>query len=327
MTSNADFKRRVRECIARTGEFYTTARAHLLPRSTLHVTNGDATAAVLARLGIEALPWRDALHEGPVLPGRRDLRAAAMGANEAEFERRDRTLDTHRGAVVLWFEADLYDQLQIAEILTRLAGRDLALRQIGEHVGSAHFGGLGELTPEQLAAIGETSLSAEGIAYGARAYAALIASEPNGLLTLGPSPELRFMQEALTRLAQEYPSTRDGLSLTERRLLASAPGTREELFARAWRKETRPFMGDTLAFNALDRLAPLLEDEAARERVLAGELDFVREFGIDRWIGGVHLRGNEVPWRWDEARETLVRPLRRGAGPPRPARARARPPA
>jgi hypothetical protein len=68
-------------------------------------------------------------------------------------------------------------------------------------------------------------------------------------------------------------------------------------------------MGDYFAFRALDRLAPLLRDgelTEAGERVLAGELDFVREFCIDRWIGGVHLTGHEIPWRWDEARETLV---------------------
>ena len=78
MTSHADFKRRVRERMARTGESYTTARAHLL--KPLHVTNGDSTVMTLRELGVEALPWRDALHEGPVLPGRTDLRAAALGA-------------------------------------------------------------------------------------------------------------------------------------------------------------------------------------------------------------------------------------------------------
>src|SRR5690349_21954852 len=128
MTSNADFKRRVRERMARTGESYTTARSHLLTRgSTLHVTNGDSTAATLAQLGIDALPWRDALHEGPVLPGRADLRAAAMGADVAEWHRRDAILDAHVGPLVLWFEADLYDQLQIAEILSRLPDRDVSL--------------------------------------------------------------------------------------------------------------------------------------------------------------------------------------------------------
>jgi hypothetical protein len=305
MTSNADFKRRVRERMARTGESYTTARARLL--RPLHITNGDSTVITLRELGVEAVPWRDALHEGPVLPGRADLRARAMGADVAEWERRDAVLARHAGAVVLWFEADLYDQLQIAEILARLRGRDVALRQVGEHIGIAHFGGLGELTSQQLEALPETRLSAAAIQYGARAYDALTSDDPAQLLTLGPDRELRFMQEALTRLAQEYPWTRDGLSLSERRLLAGAPGTREQLFQRAWRKEARPFMGDTLAFKTLDRLEPLLEDGTARERVLAGELDYVRTYGIDRWIGGVHLHGHEVPYRWDDARETLVR--------------------
>jgi len=294
---------------------------------TLHVTNGDSTVRTLAQLGIDALPWRDALHEGPVVPGRSDLRARAIGGDPAEFEARDHVLAGHQGDLVLWFEADLYDQLQIAEILARCEGRDVALRQIGEHVGIAHFGGLGELSAQQLAAIPELRLSADAIAYGARAYAALTAPDPRGLLTLGPSTELRFMREALIRLAQEYPSTRDGLSLSERRLLASAPGTRAELFERAWRKEARPFMGDALAFRILDRLAPLLGDAEARERVLDGDLDYVRTFGIDRWIGGVHLQGHQVPWRWDDARETLVRSSPRAGGPPPPGPARARPPA
>jgi hypothetical protein len=28
---------------------------------------------------------------------------------------------------------------------------------------------------------------------------------------------------------------------------------------------------------------------------------------IDRWIGGVHLRGRHVRWRWDDGTETIVR--------------------
>jgi hypothetical protein len=28
--------------------------------------------------------------------------------------------------------------------------------------------------------------------------------------------------------------------------------------------------------------------------------------GIDRWIGGVHLRGRETSWRWADGTETIV---------------------
>ena len=68
MTSNADFKRRVRERMARTGESYTAARAQLLRRTTLHVTNGDSAAQGIAGTGLPGriLPWRHVLHDGPL---------------------------------------------------------------------------------------------------------------------------------------------------------------------------------------------------------------------------------------------------------------------
>lgn len=42
-------------------------------------------------------------------------------------------------------------------------------------------------------------------------------------------------------------------------------------------------------------------------RVLAGAADQVTLNGVDRWIGGVHLFGRHVTWRWDDATETIVR--------------------
>jgi len=333
MTTNADFKRRVRERMRRTGESYTTARARLLERTTLHVTNGDSTVSGIEQTGLPGriLPWRDVLHEGPVPDGpdgeRRGVRAQFLADDEhpaAEIEawltERDHTLATHAGDFLLWFEADLYDQLQLAEVLHRLravAPARITLVSVGEHVGVARFGGLGELDGGQLAALPRTPLTAAALALGARAWAALTSPDPTRIagMTRQRSGELRFLAEGFTRLAREYPSTRDGLSLTERRLLASAPGTRAELFLEAGRKEERPFLGDTWAFRILDRLtaAGLLARDAdvlvrtpAGDEVLAGRADHVARHGVDRWIGGVHLRGRAVPWRWDDATETLV---------------------
>lgn len=41
-------------------------------------------------------------------------------------------------------------------------------------------------------------------------------------------------------------------------------------------------------------------------RVLAGEADWVALNGIDVWLGGVHLVGREVEWRWDPGARRLV---------------------
>jgi hypothetical protein len=298
--------------------------------------------------------WRDALHEGPV-PAvddaeLRDVRARFLGGDEGvdrvrhELEERDTALAEARdGEYVLWFEADLYDQLQLAQILDRLARLDVAsdritLICIGEHLGIARFGGLGELDGPQLAALPRRAavpVSAEAVALAQQAWAALRAPDPGGLAAIvgARSPVLRFLPEAFDRLGREYPSTRDGLSLTERRLLAAVAGgatSAGQAFVRAASRETRPFMGDTWAYAAIDRLArvevPLLR--AARpvgrtagvaitdagSRVLAGADDHVALSGVDRWIGGVHLLGRDVP-RWDEGIEAVVCPPALGGGP------------
>jgi hypothetical protein len=237
---------------------------------------------------------------------------------------------------VLWFEADLYDQLQIAQILARLAelrvpAERITLICIGEYLGIAHFGGLGELRPDQLEglpAVAAVTLSEDALALGTRAWAALRAPDPRGLAAIvaARSPELRFMPEAFDRLGREYPWTRDGLSLTERRLLAAiaeGAATAGEAFVRGAAREARPYLGDTWAFAAIERLAraevPLASAGAgtvdrdtavalteAGRRVLDGAADHVLLNGIDRWIGGVHLVGWDVAWRWDEGVEAVV---------------------
>jgi hypothetical protein len=165
-----------------------------------------------------------------------------------------------------------------------------------------------------------------------RAWAAFRSPTPDGLRAIAGtrSGELRFLGDAFDRLSREYPATRDGLSLTERRILAAvADGATdaESAFVRAAARETRPFLGDSWCFAMMDRMAhapvPLLHAEPADRpvdigtslrltdtgaRVLAGAADHATLNGIDRWIGGVHLRGRHLPWRWDDGTETIVRP-------------------
>jgi Domain of unknown function (DUF1835) len=371
MTQHADFKRLVRARMAKTGESYSTARAQLIRASgspltsALHVTNGDSTVQELHRTGLaeRILVWRDSLHEGPV-PGTdsADLRrvratflstpdphvdedaAAAEHADALQLlTKRDQTLEANRtGQYVLWFEADLYDQLQLAEIIARLAelnvpAERITLICIGEYPGIAHFGGLGELHADQLRmlpAAAATPLSSEALGLATQAWAALRSRVPDrlGAIAASLSTELRFLPEAFDRLSREYPSTRDGLSLTERRVLAAVAegaSTAEEAFLASSRRESRPFLGDLWCFRRIAALAnarsPLLwlgDAETSRQprverstrvgltatggSVLDGHVDHVALNGIDRWIGGVRLTGHRAAWRWDEGTERLV---------------------
>ncbi|MFG1707378.1 hypothetical protein ACFLIM_29680 [Nonomuraea sp. M3C6] len=364
MTKQADFKRRVRARMAKTGESYAIARRRLLGEqpapvedrmaAALHISNGDGTDLPGTGLARHIEYWRDVLHEGPVPAlGHEELRqvrasflmrAHADDRGEAMrmFLQRDAALEANRGGeYVLWFEADLYDQLQIVEILARLAELEVPAERItliciGEHPGIARFGGLGQLRPEQLRELPATkacaTLTPAALDLATRAWAAFRAPTPEGLSAIAAtrSGELRFLGEAFERLSREYPSTRDGLSLTERRVLAAvADAAREatagDVFVRASAREARPYLGDTWCFAAMDRLAraphPLLDVwpadapverttlvrlTATGARVLAGEEDHVTLNGVDRWIGGVHLTGRNVRWRWDEGREALT---------------------
>jgi hypothetical protein len=163
-----------------------------------------------------------------------------------------------------------------------------------------------------------------------RAWAALRATHRGGLgaVAATASPELRFLGEAFDRLSREYPSTRDGLSLTERRILAAtADGatTIGEVHARIGAREARPYLADRFCFRIVAGLVrartPLLAAEpstgavgagtrvrltAAGLRVLQGDADHVAQSGVDRWIGGVHLAGPDSPWRWDEGTGSIA---------------------
>jgi hypothetical protein len=349
--------------MAKTGESYATARSMLLAEApgrtpedwmpeALHISNGDATDIAGTGLARRVVYWRDILHEGPVpqvAPAelrriRVDYLTRYEGVERAEatreFAERDEALEAGRdGEYVLWFEADLYDQLQIIEILARLAdlgvpAERITLICIGEHAGIARFGGLGELTAEQLRELPHTNacarLTPAALELATRAWAAFRAPTPEGLGAIAAARlgELRFLGEAFDRLSREYPARRDGLSLTERRVLAAVAGGALDAgtaFVRGAARETRPFMGDSTCFGRMNQMSqgphPLLRlnprDRTVQlttevrmtdtgARVLAGEADQIALNGIDRWIGGVHLQGHAVPWRWDDAVEALV---------------------
>src|SRR5262245_52260120 len=101
----------------------------------LHITNGDSVALESAIEG-QVLPWRDILHEGPAPAGltldqmsevRARYLAEADHAQESEalaqLRHRDTTLlrASEHEEVVLWFEHDLFDQLQLIQLLDQFA--------------------------------------------------------------------------------------------------------------------------------------------------------------------------------------------------------------
>jgi hypothetical protein len=311
----------------------------------LHVTNGDSAAEIIRAAGVEGtiLPWRDVLHEGPVPGGLSLERLSAVRADfiasnawgpvedvRREFAERDRTLTTsmHEHEVVLWFEHDLYDQLQLIQLLDWYADHPhprLTLINPPEYLGSITtehalelFRARQPVTPGQLA-------------LGRWAWDAFRSTDPRHIETVlyaDDSGELPHLAEALFRLLEEYPAVGTGLSRSEEQILiafAAGPRTLAEAYPASHHEvEDTVWLGDATWVSYVERLAggaePLLAFEGdggdgmqrrARitdvgREVLWGRADLLWMNGIDRWIGGVHLSGRDVPWRWDADEECIV---------------------
>ena len=235
------------------------------------------------------LSWQDVLHEGPVpaLPRQQLLRTRARfladcgwGRQQAllsSLERRDRQLlEALRDGlqVVLWFEHDLYDQLQLLDVLALAHSAEAApeLIVIGSFPGKPSFAGLGELTASELETLWPSRRQAAPAALeaAASAWAALQAPEPTALAEWATreTAQLPFLAPALRRLLEELPAPADGLSRTERSALqAIAAGARTPpaSFVAAQRLEEAPFLGDAWFYRALSALGQG-EAEAPRNR-------------------------------------------------------------
>jgi hypothetical protein len=44
----------------------------------------------------------------------------------------------------------------------------------------------------------------------------------------------------------------------------------------------------------------------AGRQLLEGKADWIKlQGGVDRWLGGVHLTGEQAQWRWDAEKKAL----------------------
>ena len=307
----------------------------------LHITNGDAAAERILESGVggSVLPWRDVLHEGPVPAGLSldDLtavRAAFIGGagwdDPAQalprLRWRDAMLSGFRAyaEVVLWFEHDLYDQLQLLQVLDWFSATDtlpvrLSLINPGEFLGMQSA----ERMRELFSARREVTPVVLGLA--ATTWREFRSPDPAALAdrALIPQSSLPHLSGALTRMLEEYPGTADGLSRTERQILhalADGPLPFGKLFRAAHlEREEAEFLGDLVFGWQVARLAdatvpPIrhrgrerkeLELTLAGGDALAGRFDHVEVNGVDRWIGGVHLEGRTVTWRWSPTLHSL----------------------
>ncbi|MGE8316553.1 MAG: DUF1835 domain-containing protein, partial [Pseudomonas putida] len=168
--------------------------------------------------------------------------------------------------IVLWCEADAYDQLFLIRVLASLPGlpRRLELIEIDQVPGIERFIGIGQLAPDLLAWLWpqRRALGEDALALAREAWAAYTAPNPKTWAGLADHthPALPLLGGALARQLQELPGAQDGLSLTERLLLRVLASRGELPAGRVFgqlmmQDDPLPYLGDQM-FHVL--LQPLI---------------------------------------------------------------------
>ena len=331
----------------------------------LHVANGTCTTRIIDAAAIPGARsiWADPLYEGPV-PGELtdtelletrmrflsdpgDLDRVAWAGNNPSLDPANdlrewrATIARHEryDELILWFEHDVFDQLNLIQLLPWVrdhlpAAKQVSLICIGSFSGRPDFKGLGELTPEELRSLLHTRQPISDAQYelARRAWRVFREPTPEALdrLRRENTSALPHLAAAITRFLQEYPWTIDGLSRTERRLLdlAGQPIALWQAFPLMSEGEHVYYPTDSSIAEMAEALSrtspPLLAFDASESRegyalrgsvtltdfgrsVLSGRADRVAICGIDRWLGGVRLQGRTGIWRWDDASQRVVR--------------------
>jgi len=316
--------------------------------NTLHLTNGTSTLLSLQQSGVpgDMFSADDILMEGPTPNGLRDDADWELRAEYLEYhfeipareylqefgERLSRLQQSeHYDEIVLWFEEDLFCQVNLMYLLDWFA-RYKPKKQLLTLVCPA-VERLGALYPSQLAQLfeGREAVSPEKFQLARAAWKAYCALEPTAIETLlaGDFSAWPLLKVGLQNHLRRFPSVRNGLNVVEQELLALLDESSLEfgqLFKRfnsgqvAYQFGT----GDSQVAAYLEEMCegeePLLTVESiddtdeeksniaitpAGREVAAGRRDWLAMNPVDRWLGGVELTPEKI-WRWDEDQGRVI---------------------
>lgn len=327
----------------------------------LDITNGDSAADALSKAGIvgKIIAWRDVLHEGPVdsslsLSALSKQRArfiaergwADLSRATSDFAERDEVIQNlaEFDEVVLWFEDDLYDQLQLIQLLDFFARAPMKGTKLSLVIVDGYIPPLSVAKLKQLDEARTTATTGQ-LELASWAWKAFGSDDPLSIVALldGDTSALQYLAPALRRHLEEFPSVENGLSRSEYEALSAISEghtTPVSAFLEVAERQESIFLGDTVFYWYLERLSGRTNalvmwsdgddvvapaPDAAREfvkrklrltplgrEVLAAREDWQALNPPPRWLGGVEISAGGKGWRWDESRGTLVR-----TGPPR----------
>lgn len=297
----------------------------------LHILNGDAITGAMDQAGItgERMVWREMLSDGPSIVEMgtpqffalrmqffmEEYEVSAEKYQEltiSEFEKLDAAFDSTE-EFVLWFEYDLFCQVNMLACLAWFAKQDLTDKKIsliclGEFPGYDRLIGLGELDAQHYPKLfrERRPLRDLDIGFAVNAWKSWCSVNPRDMIDavdLCP-PAFPYLKLAFHQHRGRFPSSTNGLNVIENKFLswiAEGANSRREVVKRALTRGNIFGFGDMQYFNYLEHLNPLLAEteeglilNPEGEAVLAGKRSFQskrKEF----FMGGANVR----KYRWN----------------------------
>ncbi|MDW3196611.1 MAG: hypothetical protein R8G66_29815 [Cytophagales bacterium] len=246
----------------------------------LHILNGDATVPEFRKSGIpgKIVVWREVLCEGPVKgPIQEDLfweqRAAYIQdkfGGEHYKEKMIAELDKIRNLssydeVVLWFEYDLFCQVNLLACLNFIDHEKICLVCLGDEL-DGQLRGLGEIAANDFITLFESRLplSKDDLAYAKAAWQAYTSDTPEQLSVFSSSDTFKHFKPAIAAHLTRLPGKNGLNQVEEKMLLLIKEGINNDrkLVGTLLRDQGYFGLGDLQYFQYLDQLRPLLKEEA-----------------------------------------------------------------
>ncbi|MEM9650297.1 MAG: DUF1835 domain-containing protein [Bacteroidota bacterium] len=255
-------------------------------KSLLHITNGDSFTSKLQSLHLKGdiITWREMLCEGKTLCS---VGSESFWKTRFEFLNKnykvtkswfvEKTLKEYRSLcnhkqqdqIVLWFEYDLFCQINMLAVLSWLKMHrrhaEISLVCSGKEDESGKLYGLSELSDERLLELYEnrTVLSQDDIEFADYVWQLYCSDNPIRLENLIAHNNFQFeyLSEALRAHLKRFPTIKNGLNALENQILQTAlaekPKSKKELMAKMLSNQGFYGFGDTQYERIIGSLKPL----------------------------------------------------------------------
>tara|TARA_R110000787_G_scaffold259559_1_gene364851 strand:+ start:5699 stop:6643 length:945 start_codon:yes stop_codon:yes gene_type:complete len=292
--------------------------------SILHITNGDSTTNYLKSLDFKGdfITWREMLCEGKTSI---DVGSETFWKTRFEFLKTsykitkktfiDYTLKEYRNLcqnknqkeIVLWFEHDLFCQINMIALLSWLkryrSGEKISLVCSGDVEGSKKRLGLSQLSKKQLLKHyqNRVELSQDDIEYADYIWQLYCSDSPlrlEAIYQFNLMSPFKYLSEALGMHLKRFPSIENGLNSVENYIINTAntsqPISKDQLVGILLKNQEVYGFGDLQYFQKIERLKMLFTSfdpvklSRKGKKALDNQLNLYRDLRDENaYLGGV----------------------------------------